>query len=348
MLLIEDDQSQRFIAAFALRKAGYTVHQAGDGEEGLALIRKLRPDAVVCDVMMPLLNGYQVVTAVREDPAISATPVILLTALAERSQVRAGMTSGADDYLPKPYRPDELVQAIESVLDRRNAHHEALLKSLHKDFKAALDFQKSSLADHYESQLVRELNSRWDVPGGSPQLEFKGATLLLADLFSVLAGAEREQVARAFQAARDSLYLFGAAQVLAYGADVLAVFGTERDEFALPAAARAVRSAFALQNAIASALGRDRGATRLSVALHRGDVTLLKVDDPLHGDAGCSAVPGTALQQACALREFASSRGWAVIASDELLPAVPGDIAKAGRRESVPAREVGAIELIQG
>ena len=119
VLLIEDDEAQRFIAGFALKKAGHVVREAPHGPAGLAAARKARPDVIVCDVIMPGMTGYDVLAQVRGDPALAALPVILLTAMSERRDVRQGMSAGADDYLTKPYRPAELCEAIDAVLARR-------------------------------------------------------------------------------------------------------------------------------------------------------------------------------------------------------------------------------------
>src|SRR4051812_35972804 len=103
ILVIEDDRIQRLVALQALRGAGHEVLDAIDGITGMEAARAERPDLIVCDVLMPNMNGYQFVAALREDEAISATPVIMLTSMAERSQMRAGMTAGADDYIVKPF-----------------------------------------------------------------------------------------------------------------------------------------------------------------------------------------------------------------------------------------------------
>ena len=119
VLLIEDDEAQRFIAGFALKKAGHAVREAADGAAGIAAAREAHPDVVVCDVVMPGMTGYEVLARLRGDPALANVPVILLTAMSERQHIRQGMSAGADDYLTKPYRPAELCEAIDAVLARR-------------------------------------------------------------------------------------------------------------------------------------------------------------------------------------------------------------------------------------
>jgi CheY-like chemotaxis protein len=119
VLLIEDDEAQRFIAGFALKKAGHAVREAADGAAGIAAAREAHPDVVVCDVVMPGMTGYEVLARLRGDPGLANVPVILLTAMSERQHMRQGMSAGADDYLTKPYRPAELCEAIDAVLARR-------------------------------------------------------------------------------------------------------------------------------------------------------------------------------------------------------------------------------------
>ena len=243
LLLIEDDPHQRALASLVLESAGHTVREAGDGDEGLRLAVDDPPELIVCDVVMPGMNGYQLVAAVRKHPTLGATPVILLTSLAERAQMRAGMTAGADDYLPKPFRPEELVEAVHSVLERRRAQYQAIAGSVQDDMDAALARQREMLAARYETQLLQELNAKWNQSmeaGG--QASYDVATVLAADLFEVIerhgaaAADPADLLKRAHEAARDALYLFGAVQVLPHRPDVLAVF--KPDEAGRPRCSR--------------------------------------------------------------------------------------------------------------
>src|SRR4051812_48018258 len=97
ILVIDDDTTQRFAAKFSLEKAGHKVMEASDGVEGLAQVRARLPDVVVCDVVMPRMDGHRFLAALRDDPQIAAVPVLLVTSLGERADVRKGMNSGADD-----------------------------------------------------------------------------------------------------------------------------------------------------------------------------------------------------------------------------------------------------------
>jgi DNA-binding NarL/FixJ family response regulator len=118
LLLIEDEKAMRDLIATALELEGYRVHQASDGASGLELARRHRPSLVLCDVMMPGMDGYDVLAALRGDPALCQTPFIFLTARGEQKDLRQGMVSGADDYLSKPVAMDDLLAAIRARLAR--------------------------------------------------------------------------------------------------------------------------------------------------------------------------------------------------------------------------------------
>jgi DNA-binding response OmpR family regulator len=341
VLVIDDDPLQRMLATRTLADAGHEVHLAEDGQAGLEAIRELRPDLAVCDVVMPRMNGYQLVAAVRAEPAIAATPVMLLTTMAERAQVRLGMSSGADDYLGKPYRPQELVEAVRALLQRSRAHEAAALTALKDRFDEALKAQQDALSFKYEWQLANELSARWEKDTqGQQQREFSGATLLLANLFDALQarGDDPALATEAFRAVRDTLYLFGAVHVAPYGEDVLAVFDTAPDA-PVQAYMHGARAALALQSAVAHAIGSDV-AQRLSIALGEGDVSLIPLHDPIHGDGGSAALPGAAVRACSALRGFAVQNGWRVAADAVLAERLAGQLAVAGQQGRLAARAV--------
>ncbi|NLX08213.1 MAG: hybrid sensor histidine kinase/response regulator [Chloroflexi bacterium] len=118
LLLIEDEATLREIIAGNLAFEGFTVLEAGDGEEGLALIHAHHPDLVICDIAMPRLDGYELLRAVREDADTRSMPFIFLTASADRASARLAVELGADDYLTKPITLPELLLAIQYWLAR--------------------------------------------------------------------------------------------------------------------------------------------------------------------------------------------------------------------------------------
>ena len=126
ILIIEDQAPMRRNIALMLQLEGYDVVSAENGRIGLEVARKEDPDLILCDVMMPELDGYGVVQALREDPEFSATPFIFLTAKSDRGDVRTGMNFGADDYLTKPVVRDDLLAALTVRLTRAEAMQERI------------------------------------------------------------------------------------------------------------------------------------------------------------------------------------------------------------------------------
>lgn len=118
IVLIEDDPASRANTQLLLELEGFTVASAADGAAGLALIERERPDVVVCDILMPRLDGMALLARVRATPALARLPFIFLTGLADRTSQRNGMNGGADDYLTKPFAPEELYATIEARVRR--------------------------------------------------------------------------------------------------------------------------------------------------------------------------------------------------------------------------------------
>ena len=120
ILVIEDSTSIRASLVELLRIKDYEVEAARNGIIGLELVAEFQPDLIICDIMMPELDGYQVLEAVRKVPKHANTPFIFLSAKADNGDVRQGMILGADDYLTKPFKDTELFAAVEARLARHN------------------------------------------------------------------------------------------------------------------------------------------------------------------------------------------------------------------------------------
>ena len=115
VLIVEDDHNIQELLQMYLEKEGYAVTVASDGGQGLTKFRSIKPDLVLLDVMMPVMDGWSVCRAIRAD---SQTPIIMLTAKGETDDKVAGLKSGADDYVTKPFEMKELLARIEAVLRR--------------------------------------------------------------------------------------------------------------------------------------------------------------------------------------------------------------------------------------
>ncbi len=118
ILLIEDNDIIRENTAEILELTGYTVHTAENGKIGVEKALETKPDLVICDIMMPVLDGYGVLHIFNKNPQLTGVPFIFLTAKTERTDFRKGMELGADDYLTKPFEESELLSAIEGRLNR--------------------------------------------------------------------------------------------------------------------------------------------------------------------------------------------------------------------------------------
>jgi len=118
ILIIEDDPSLSCNMELILRMEGFDARTAVDGVSGLARISEKRPDLILCDILMPEMDGHTLLGVLKNDAALADIPFIFVTALGERSEIRRGMSSGADDYLSKPFTAEELVAAVTGRLHR--------------------------------------------------------------------------------------------------------------------------------------------------------------------------------------------------------------------------------------
>ena len=132
ILIIEDNDDIRESTAEILELANYEVFQANNGRTGVDMANANLPDLILCDIMMPELDGYGVLYLLNKNPQTSATPFIFLTAKAERMDMRKGMEMGADDYLVKPFDDVELLNAIETRLSKREKQERFYSKSMAK------------------------------------------------------------------------------------------------------------------------------------------------------------------------------------------------------------------------
>lgn len=116
ILLIEDNNDIRENTCELLELEDYKVIPALDGTSGLILAAEHRPDVIICDIMLPELNGYEVFNSLKADHLTSTIPFIFLTASAEKKEVAAGLQMGANAYIRKPFDPEELFKAIRDCL----------------------------------------------------------------------------------------------------------------------------------------------------------------------------------------------------------------------------------------
>ncbi len=118
ILVVEDDPDIRELLAYTLGKEGYEILQAPSGEAGLKTVHEKKPDLVLLDVMLPGIDGLEVLRKIKADQSCRSTPVILASAKGEESDVVAGLELGADDYVTKPFSPRVLVARVRTALRR--------------------------------------------------------------------------------------------------------------------------------------------------------------------------------------------------------------------------------------
>lgn len=119
LLIADDEAGVRSLVKMTLESDAYEILEASDGLEALALVEKHRPHLVLLDVSMPGMSGFEVCRSIRADPGLKEVRVIMLTALAQESDIAEGKAAGADDYFTKPFSPVALIRKVEEVFEAR-------------------------------------------------------------------------------------------------------------------------------------------------------------------------------------------------------------------------------------
>lgn len=162
ILLIEDNDEIRDNTSEMLELASYKVYTANNGKVGVEKALEVKPDLVICDIMMPVMDGYGVLQIFMHNPELSVTPFIFLTAKTERTDIRKGMEMGADDYLTKPFSEAELLSAVESRLRRSENLKKSIVstedfESFWNEAKADTDLQNLTIdrkVFHYKKKQI--------------------------------------------------------------------------------------------------------------------------------------------------------------------------------------------------
>ncbi len=118
IVIIEDEPDILEVLSYNLRREGFEILAAGDGNQGLALVKREKPDLVLLDLMLPGIDGVEICTAIKKHPETHNTLIIMVTAKGEESDIVLGLGVGADDYISKPFSPKELVARVKAVLRR--------------------------------------------------------------------------------------------------------------------------------------------------------------------------------------------------------------------------------------
>lgn len=118
ILLVDDEPYILRSLSFVLEREGYSVLTASDGEDALETIRRIRPSMVFLDIMLPRKNGYEICAEVKEDPTLSTTHIVMLSAKGQQVDRERGMLAGADEYMTKPFSPREIVEYVRDIFAR--------------------------------------------------------------------------------------------------------------------------------------------------------------------------------------------------------------------------------------
>lgn len=156
ILLIEDEPQTRENLALILRMEGFEAVTARNGRIGLEAAAREKPDLILCDVSMPELDGFGVLSALRAAPETAGIPLIFLTARGERQDQRSGMNLGADDYIIKPVEPEDLLAAIQARLCRQQQTADAALRDtdVDLDFSSAVPLEALGLTPREAEVLL--------------------------------------------------------------------------------------------------------------------------------------------------------------------------------------------------
>jgi CheY-like chemotaxis protein len=116
ILIAEDERDIRDLVAFTLRFAGHEVFSASNGEEAVEMAPKVNPDLILMDVRMPRMTGYEACKLMKDDPDLKDIPVVFLSAKGQENEIQQGLDAGAEEYLLKPFAPDQLTTHVKTIL----------------------------------------------------------------------------------------------------------------------------------------------------------------------------------------------------------------------------------------
>jgi len=345
ILVIDDDESMLLALSRILTVAGFTVRSASGGAEGLQKLRTEQPEAVVCDVMMPDVDGFEVLKQVRANPLTVSLPFILLTAADDRDNVRTGMRLGADDLLSKPFKRNEFVEAVNQVFEKR--------ARLTEVFASNVLARSGELRERYLGKLEREEPPMPDPAAFKNQTgRLVTQTVLFTDIraFTSIserlpAGAIAEFLTEYLRAACKPVLEQGGRVMKFMGDGMMAVFGYENPTDVQAHAAAGLRAAIGILRVALEFRGwlssryelADLPPFAVGVGVHTGEVMFFRL--AVEGTSDLTAV-GDTVNVAARLEAKSKELGWPLVASSATIEAAgPGFMVRETREVEVAGRD---------
>ena len=343
VLVIEDEATIRNNIMLMLKVERYAALGAENGRSGLEMVRRDPPDLILCDVMMPEVDGFAVLEALRAEPRFAEIPFIFLTALDDRPSMRRGMNLGADDYLSKPFTRDELMEAVGTRLRKHQTLTQALAARLIPEPQRLTRKFRDTISGGDATEAIE------DSGDFNPTGKIAEATVMFSDIRNFttyserLTGGEIAELLNAYLEHACAPILACGGRVLKFiGDGVMALFEPDPDEQGESHARRAIRAGLAMQLAahrFRDWVGRHHASRGLpdfaiGVGIHTGEVLLCHVGAPGQGEL--TAI-GDSVNIASRLEGKTKELGWAVIASEATVAGAGPEI-EIGARQNVQLR----------
>lgn len=185
VLIVEDDLEIQDLMKFTFQKAGYDVYQSYNGKEALQKVKLIMPDIIILDVMMPEMNGFEVIEYLRNDPDTCLIPVIMLTSLGQTKDKLTGIRLGADEYLVKPVEPYELIFRVENLIKKYYENVNTItyllgLNSLENYIKELIENKKDFMIILFDITNFKPYNLKYGFKKGDEVLKFFSSILRTA------------------------------------------------------------------------------------------------------------------------------------------------------------------------
>jgi serine/threonine-protein kinase PpkA len=355
VLIVEDDDAIRSNITRLLKLEGYDIVSAINGVLGLERARQVRPDVVISDVSMPLMDGFGLLEAIRADRNLAATPVMLLTALDDRASMRRGMTSGADDYLAKPFSQVELLDALQALLRKKGRFDETIQAAV----AAREEHLRRAFTENLGGQALAD-SFGLTVPAGAVADQELQATVLFSHIRDFTSLAEKlsstevaELLTEYFDRTCEPVLKNGGRHLKFIGDGLMAVFADALSGGSpLPASRRAVSAALAMAlvthefRAWLDKRFAERGLPpfAIGIGLHAGEVTICRLGT-VHNKE--TTPIGDTVNVAAGLEAASKELGWTVVASNTVLVSAGDGIQTGGMTSLAVAGKNGFVDVAE-